>query len=129
VRRACKSHFIVGYYLRCNVATGVRALFLIIFEAFFLKEKFYSLVSFLSKFGYMAKIKKKLSASVKAARKEAKLDRQKKYETVFINGKQVQMKRPQLLEGIPVDEFIYQNSNAIDLHQNEMWEEIDDLTF
>jgi hypothetical protein len=77
----------------------------------------------------MAKIKKKLSASVKAARKEAKLDRQKKYETVFINGKQVQMKRPQLLEGIPVDEFIYQNSNAIDLHQNEMWEEIDDLTF
>jgi hypothetical protein len=41
----------------------------------------------------MAKIKKKLSASVKAARKEAKLDRQKKYETVFINGKQVQIKQ------------------------------------
>ena len=77
----------------------------------------------------MAKIKNKLSASVKAARKKAKLERQKKYEMVFINGKQVRVKRPQLIEGIPVDEFISQNSGAITLHQNEMWEEIDDSTF
>ena len=74
----------------------------------------------------MAKIKKKLSASVKAARKAAKLERQKKYETVFMNGKQVRVKRPQLLEGIPVDEFISQNADPIWLHQNEMWEKIDD---
>ncbi|MBL4823314.1 MAG: hypothetical protein JKX90_07305 [Colwellia sp.] len=77
----------------------------------------------------MAKIKSKLSASVKAARKIAKLEHKKKYEMVFINGKQVRVKRPQLIEGIPVDEFISQNSNEIDLHKNEMWEEIDDLTY
>jgi len=76
----------------------------------------------------MAKIKKKLSASVKAARRKAKLEHQKKYETVFMNGKQVRVKRPQLIEGIPVDQFISQNADAIWLHQNEMWEEIDDLT-
>ncbi len=77
----------------------------------------------------MAKIKNKLSASIKAARRAAKLERQKKYEMVFINGKQVRVKRPQLIEGIPVDEFISQNAGAIYLHQNEMWEEIDDSTF
>jgi hypothetical protein len=42
----------------------------------------------------MAKIKKKLSASVKAARTATKLERQKKYKTVFMNGKQVRVKRP-----------------------------------
>ena len=77
----------------------------------------------------MAKIKKKLSASVKAARRKAKLERQKKYETVFMNGKQVRVKRPQLIEEIPVDEFISQNADAIFLHKNEMWEELDDSTF
>lgn len=65
---------------------------------------------------------------MKAARRKAKLERQKKYETVFMNGKQVRVKRPQLIEGIPVDQFISQNADAIWLHQNEMWEEIDDLT-
>jgi hypothetical protein len=74
----------------------------------------------------MAKIKKKLSASVKTEKKAAKLESQKKYETVFMNGKQVRVKRPQLLEGIPVDEFISQNADPIWLHQNEMWEETDD---
>jgi len=74
----------------------------------------------------MPKIKSKLSASVKAARKIAKLEHQKKYKMVFINGKQVRVKRPQLIERIPVDEFICQNSNAIDFHKNGMWEEIDD---
>jgi hypothetical protein len=74
----------------------------------------------------MAKIKKKLSASVKAARTAAKLERQNKYKTVFMNGKQVRVKRPQLIEGIPVDDFISQNADPIWLHQNEMWDEIND---
>lgn len=74
----------------------------------------------------MAKINKKLSASVKAARKAAKLERQKKYKTVFMNGKQVRVERPQLIEGIPVDNFITQNADPIWLQQNEMWEEIED---
>jgi len=77
----------------------------------------------------MAKIKKKLSASVKAARKKSKLERQKKYETVFINGKQVRVKRPQLIEGIPVDEFIRQNADPVFLHQNGMWDEMDNSIF
>jgi len=66
---------------------------------------------------------------VKKARKKAKLERQKKYETVLMNGKQVRVKRPQLIEGIPVDEFISQNADPIWLHQNEMWEEIDHSIF
>jgi predicted proteasome-type protease len=74
----------------------------------------------------MAKIIKKISASVKAARKAAKLECQKKYKTVFINGKQVRVERPQLIEGIPVDDFISQNADPIWLQQNEMWEENED---
>ncbi len=74
----------------------------------------------------MPKIKKKLSASAKKARRVARLERQKKYETVFINGKQVRVERPQLIEGIPVDEFISQNADPIWLHQNRMWDEIDE---
>ncbi len=77
----------------------------------------------------MARVKKKLSASEKAARKKAKLERQKTYQTVFMNGKQVRIKRPQLIEGIPVDDFIDQNADAIWLHQNEMWEKIDESKF
>ncbi|MDA7747327.1 hypothetical protein N8878_08375 [Psychromonas sp.] len=73
----------------------------------------------------MAKIKKKLSASVKAARREAKLDRQEKYETVFMSGKQVRVKRQKLLDGIAADEFINQNADAFWLHQNGMWDQID----
>jgi hypothetical protein len=55
----------------------------------------------------------------------AKLERQEKYETVFMNGKQVRVKRPQLIDGIPVDQFISQNADPIWLHKNEMWDEID----
>ena len=74
----------------------------------------------------MAKLKKKLTNEQKAAKRKAKLERQKKYEWVLINGKQVRVKRPQLIEGIPVDEFISYNADPIWLHQNEMWELIDD---
>jgi hypothetical protein len=42
--------------------------------------------------------------------------------TVFINGKQKRVPRPQLVEGLPVDEFIAQNADPIWLHQNELWE-------
>ena len=77
----------------------------------------------------MAKVKKKLTVSEKVAKKKAKLERQKKYQTVFMNGKQVRIKRPQLIEGIPVDDFIDQNADAIWLHQNEMWEKIDESKF
>jgi len=70
----------------------------------------------------MAKAKKKLSTALKRARKKAKAERQKKYEWVFMNGKQVRVKRPPTIDGMDVDEFIERNADPIWLHQNEMWE-------
>lgn len=72
----------------------------------------------------MAKVKKKLSAAQKRARKKAKAERQKKYMWVFMNGKQVRVKRPPTIDGMDVDEYIRQNADPIWLHQNEMWEYI-----
>ena len=42
--------------------------------------------------------------------------------TIFINGKQKRVPRPQLIEGVPVDECIARNADPIWLHQHEMWE-------
>ncbi len=72
----------------------------------------------------MAKIKKKLTAAQKTARKKAKAERQKKYTWVFMNGKQVRVKKPPTIDGMDVDEFIQNNADPIWLHQNEMWEYI-----
>lgn len=66
----------------------------------------------------MAKQKKKLTRAQKAAKKE----RQKKTMTVFVNGKQVRVKRPELIGGMDMDEYIRKNADPIWLHQNEMWE-------
>jgi len=41
---------------------------------------------------------------------------------VFMNGKQVRVKRPPTIDGLPVDDFIQHNADPIWLHQNEMWE-------
>ena len=56
--------------------------------------------------------------------KTEKKKRQKKYITIFINGKQKRVKRPQTLDGISVDEFLSRNADPIWLHQNEMWEDM-----
>ncbi len=64
----------------------------------------------------------KLTAAQKSARKKAKAERQKKYMWVFINGKQVRVKRPPAIDGMDVDEYIQNNADPIWLHQNEMWE-------
>ena len=66
----------------------------------------------------MPKPKRKLTAAEKRARKE----RKKNFMTIFVNGKQKRVRRPQLIEGLPVDEFIARNADPIWLHQNEMWE-------
>jgi hypothetical protein len=57
-----------------------------------------------------------------AAEKQARRERRRKYMTVFINGKQKRVLRPELVEGIPVDEFIARNADPIWLHQNGLWE-------
>ena len=69
----------------------------------------------------MAKVKKKLTT----AQKKVKAERQKKYMWVFMNGKQVRVKRPEMIDGIPRDEWIEQNASLIWLHQNEMWDVLD----
>jgi hypothetical protein len=66
----------------------------------------------------MGKPKRKLSARERAAKRE----RNRKFMTIFINGKQKRVRREPTIDGIPVDEFIRQNADPIWLHQNEMWE-------
>ena len=73
----------------------------------------------------MAKLKKKLTAVQKRARKKAKAERQKKYIWVFMNGKQVRIKRPPMIDGMEADEYIQKNADPIWLQQNEMWEYIE----
>lgn len=70
----------------------------------------------------MAKGKRKLSAAEKAHKKQ----RQKEFMTIFINGKQKRVRRPPSIEGMDVDEFIRRNADPIWLHQNEMWEYMND---
>ncbi|MCI0639808.1 MAG: hypothetical protein L0Y70_12095 [Gemmataceae bacterium] len=66
----------------------------------------------------MKKWKRKRTAAEKWARRE----RKKKYMMIFVNGKQKRVLRPELIEGLPVDEFIARNADPIWLHQNELWE-------
>ena len=47
--------------------------------------------------------------------------------TIFINGKQKRVKRPPTIDGQDMDEFIRRNADPIWLHQNEMWEYMDDF--
>jgi hypothetical protein len=73
----------------------------------------------------MAKARKRLTPAQKRAKKKAKAERQKKYMWVFMNGKQVRTKRPETIDGVDLDEFIRNNADPIWLHQNEMWEYMD----
>lgn len=68
----------------------------------------------------MAKQKRRLTAAEKKARRERKL----KYMMIFVNGKQKRVPRPQLIDGLPVDEFVARNADAIWLHINGQWEDI-----
>lgn len=68
------------------------------------------------------KAQKKLTKEQKRKRKEAKAERQKKYKWVMMNGKQVRVKRPPTINGIPEDEYIEKYADEIWLHQNGMYE-------
>jgi hypothetical protein len=68
----------------------------------------------------MAKRKRKLTAAEKAEKKR----RRAEYMTIFVNGKQKRVKRPLMVEGMTVEEFIRANADPIWLHENEMWEEM-----
>ena len=66
----------------------------------------------------MGKRKRKLTAAEKAARRK----RRQAFETIFINGKMKRVRREPMIDGLPVDEFIRRNADPLWLHQNEMWE-------
>ena len=66
----------------------------------------------------VARPKRKRTAAEKRARRE----RKKKVMTIFINGKQKRVPRPQLIDGVHVEEFIARHADPVWLHQNEMWE-------
>ncbi len=73
----------------------------------------------------MSKQKRKLTAKERAVRKAGK----EGYATVFTNGKQKRVKRPPTIDGMAVDEFMRQNVDPIFLHQNEMWEFMEEDRF
>jgi hypothetical protein len=66
----------------------------------------------------MKKPKHKLAAAERRAQRE----RKKKFMTIVMNGKQVRVRRPPLIDGLSVEEFIVRNADPIWLHQNESWE-------
>ncbi len=66
----------------------------------------------------MSKRKRKLTAAEKRARQK----RRKEYMFIFVNGRQKRVRRPPTIDGMEVDEFIRRNADPIWLHQNELWE-------
>lgn len=67
------------------------------------------------------KTKRKLTAAEKAAKKQ----RKREFETVFLNGRMKRIRRPQMIDGTSVDEFVVRNADPLWAHQNEMWELIE----
>jgi SOS-response transcriptional repressor LexA len=57
-----------------------------------------------------------------AAEKRARREQKRKSTTIFINGKQKRVPRPQLIQGLPVEEFIANNADPLWLHENGLWE-------
>ena len=66
----------------------------------------------------MAKRKRKLTPAERAEKKR----RRREYMTIFVKGNQKRVKRPPTIDGMDVDTFIRRNTDPIWLHQNEMWE-------
>ncbi len=44
-----------------------------------------------------------------------------------MNGKQKRVERPPTIDGMDVDDFIRENADPIWLHQNQMWEYMDQV--
>jgi len=70
----------------------------------------------------MAKQKRKLAPAEKCEKRR----KQEEYMTIFINGKQKRIKRPSAIAGMDVNAFMRLNADPIYLHQNEIWEYIDE---
>jgi len=46
--------------------------------------------------------------------------------TIFIHGKMKRVRRPPLVDGMDPEEFIRRNADPIWLHQNGLWEHMDE---
>jgi hypothetical protein len=68
----------------------------------------------------MGKPKRKLTPAEKRARRK----RRKEFMMVFMNGKQVRVRRPVTIDGMGCDEFIRKNADPLWFHQNELWDYI-----
>ena len=66
----------------------------------------------------MGKRKRKLTAVEKAAKRKRRLE----FKTIFINGKMKRVRREPMIDGLPANEFVRLNADPVWLHQNEMWE-------
>ena len=77
-------------------------------------DTFGEIITYATHLDIMAKPKKKLTAAQRAAKKQRKKD----FVTVFMNGKQVRVRRPPTIEGMDADEFIRRNADPIWLHQH-----------
>ena len=67
------------------------------------------------------KKKEKIISCTKGSKKRTT----KGVHATFVRGKQKRVKRPPTIDGIDADEFIRRNADPIWLHQNEMWEYIE----
>jgi hypothetical protein len=65
----------------------------------------------------MPKKKRKLTAAERAAKKKRRED----YQTVFVRGKMKRVRRPPMIDGLSLDDFIRQNADPNFLHQEGMW--------
>jgi hypothetical protein len=66
--------------------------------------------------------KAKRTRKLTAAEKRARRERRRKYTTIFVHGKQKRVLRPEMIDGMPVEEFIARDADPIWLHENELWE-------
>ena len=57
---------------------------------------------------------------------KAKKRKNREFDIVFMNGKQVKIRREPTIDGQSVDEFIRHNADPIWLLQNEMYELLDE---
>jgi len=70
----------------------------------------------------MGERKRKLTAAERRARKKRRLE----FMTIFVHGRQKRVRRPQKIDGMDAAEFIRQNADPIWLHQNGLWEYLND---
>jgi hypothetical protein len=71
---------------------------------------------------HVGKRKRKLTAAEKAAKRKRKAE----FQTVFLNGKMKRIRRPPQIDGMDADEWIRQNADDIFLHEEGMWDVLEE---